>query len=207
MEGSGMAFSITQLIEERQDDQYALHKSYINPSLTRVLGIIGFNKKYVRGKGAYLWDIEGNRYLDLLAAYGVFNLGRDHPVVNRVMQEVLTLERPTLVKMDVPLLSGLLAEELVKRMPPGLDAVFFANSGAIAVDTAFKFARAAMGRPRILFLDHAFHGLTLGTLPATNPSLDLPSQTSVRPGEVLVTGWEPRSISSYLTLVLLLSVS
>jgi len=161
-----MAFSITQLIEERQDDQYALHKSYINPSMTRVLGIIGFNKKYVRGKGAYLWDIEGNRYLDLLAAYGVFNLGRDHPVVNRVLQEMLTLERPTLVKMDVPLLSGLLAEELVKRMPPGLDAVFFANSGADAVDTAFKFARAATGRPRILFLDHAFHGLTLGTLPA-----------------------------------------
>jgi len=62
-----VAFSITQLIEERQDDQYALHKNYINPSMTRVLGIIGFNKKYVRGKGAYLWDIEGNRYLDLLA--------------------------------------------------------------------------------------------------------------------------------------------
>jgi acetylornithine/succinyldiaminopimelate/putrescine aminotransferase len=66
--------------------------------------------------------------------------------------------------MDCPLLAGLLAEELVKRMPAGLDAVFFANSGADAVDTALKFSRAATKRPRTLYLDHAFHGLTLSTL-------------------------------------------
>jgi ornithine--oxo-acid transaminase len=77
---------------------------------------------------------------------------------------MLWLERPNLVKMDCPLLAGLLAEELVKRMPPGLDAIFFANSGADAVDTAVKFARAATKRPRMLYLDHAFHGLMLGTL-------------------------------------------
>lgn len=159
-----MTFSIAQLIKERQDEQYALHRQYINPSLARVLGIIGFDKSYVRGEGAYLWDVEGNRYLDLLAAYGALNLGRNHPVVKQVMQEMLSLERPNLVKMDCPLLAGLLAEELVKRMPPGLDAVFFANSGADAVDTALKFARAATGRSRVLYLDHAFHGLTLGTL-------------------------------------------
>jgi acetylornithine/succinyldiaminopimelate/putrescine aminotransferase len=94
----------------------------------------------------------------------VFNLGRGHPTVKQVMQEVLDMARPNLVKMDCPLLAGLLAEELVKRMPPGLDAVFFANSGADAVDTAIKFARAATKRPRVLYLDHAFHGLTLGTL-------------------------------------------
>jgi len=76
-----MTFSIAQLIKERQDEQYALHQQYINPSLARVLGIIGFDKSYVRGKGAYLWDNEGNRYLDLLAGYSVFNLGRNHPVV------------------------------------------------------------------------------------------------------------------------------
>jgi ornithine--oxo-acid transaminase len=159
-----VAFSLAEQIEKRQGEQYALHRRYLNTSLARVQAIIGFDKIYTRGEGAYLWDADGNRYLDLLSGYSVFNLGRRHPVVIEVMQEVLGMARPNLVKMDCPLLAGLLAEELVKRMPPGLDAVFFANSGADAVDTALKFARAATKRPRVLYLDHAFHGLTLGTL-------------------------------------------
>ena len=159
-----MTFSLAQLIEQRQGEQYPLHSRYINPSLARVQGIIGFDKVYTRGQGAYLWDAEGNRYLDLLAGYAVFNLGRGHPGIKQAMHEILDLERPNLVKMDCPLLAGLLAEELVKRMPPGLDAIFFANSGADAVDTGLKFARAATRRPRVIYLDHAFHGLTLGTL-------------------------------------------
>jgi ornithine--oxo-acid transaminase len=159
-----MTWSIEQLFEGRQAEQYELHKRYINTSLARAQEIIGFNKIYARGKGSYLWDTDGNRYLDLLSGYSVFNLGRGHPALKQAIQDVLALDRPNLVKMDCPLLSGLLAEELVKRMPPGLDAVFFANSDAEAVDTALKFARAATQRPRVLYLDHAFHGLTLGTL-------------------------------------------
>jgi ornithine--oxo-acid transaminase len=159
-----MPFSLTQLIESRQADQYSLHARFISPHMARVQAIIGFDKLYTRGEGAYLWDVDGNRYLDLLSGYSVFNLGRGHPVIKQAMQEALMLDRPNLVKMDCPLLAGLLAEELVKRMPPGLEAIFFANSGADAVDTALKFARYATKRPRVLFLDHAFHGLTLGTL-------------------------------------------
>ena len=159
-----MAYSIAKLIEGRQGEQYALHKQYINASLARAQAIIGFDKIYTRGEGAYLWDAEGHRYLDLLSGFSVFNLGRGHPIVKQVMQEVLALDRPSLVKMDCPLLAGMLAEELVKRMPAGLETVFFANSGAEAVDTALKFARAATKRPRMLYLDHAFHGLTLSTL-------------------------------------------
>ena len=159
-----MIYSIAKLIERRQGEQYPLHKQYLNASLARVQAIIGFDKIYTRGEGSYLWDAEGNRYLDLLSGYSVFNLGRGHPVVKQAIQDILSLDRPNLVKMDCPLLAGLLAEELVKRMPAGLNAVFFANSGADAVDTALKFARAATKRPRMLYLDHAFHGLTLSTL-------------------------------------------
>lgn len=148
-----MTFSIVQLMERRKCEQYALHRQYINASLARVQRIIGFDKIYVRGEGSCLWDADGKRYLDLLSGFGVFNLGRSHPVVKQAIQDVLGVDRPTLVKMDCPLLAGLLAEELVKRMPPGLDAVFFANSGADAVDTALKFARAATKRPRTLYLD------------------------------------------------------
>jgi acetylornithine/succinyldiaminopimelate/putrescine aminotransferase len=160
-----MAFSIAQLIESRQSEQYPLHLKHINPPLARVQAIIGFDKLYTRGEGAYLWDEDGNCYLDLLSGHSTFNLGRNHPVVRQVMHEILDLDRPNLVKMDCPLLAGLLAEQLAQKMPANLEAVFFGNSGADAIDTALKFARAATRRPRILYLDHAFHGLTLGTLP------------------------------------------
>ena len=173
-----MTFSIAKLIQDRQGEQYPLHARYINESLARVQSIIGFDKIYTRAEGCYLWDADGNRYLDLLSGYSVFNLGRNHPVVKQVIQELLTLDRPNLVKMDCPLLAGLLAEELVKRMPPGLESLFFANSGADAVDTALKFARAATKRPRVLYLEHAFHGLTLGTL-------------AVNGGEQFRRGFEP----------------
>ena len=173
-----MPFSLAKLIEARQADQYALHMKYISPHMARVQQIIGFDKIYTRGEGAYLWDIDGVRYLDLLAGYSVFNLGRGHPAIKQAMMEFLNLERPTLVKMDCPLLAGLLAEELVKRLPPGLDAIFFANSGADAVDTAIKFARYATKRPRVVYLDHSFHGLTLGTL-------------SINGGDAFKKGFEP----------------
>jgi ornithine--oxo-acid transaminase len=173
-----MSFSLSKLIDERQVDQYDLHLKYISPHMARVQRIIGFDKIYVRGEGAYLWDADGVCYLDLLAGYSVFNLGREHPVIRQAMSEYLNLKRPTLVKMDCPLLAGLLAEELVKRMPPGLDAIFFANSGADAVDTAIKFARYATKRPRVVYLDHSFHGLTLGTL-------------SINGGEDFRKGFEP----------------
>jgi len=160
-----MTWSLGELIEKRRPEQYGLHRRYVNPSLARVQSIIGFDKLYRRGEGAYLWDADGNRFLDLLSGYSVFNLGRGHPVVKQAMHDALSLDRPNLIQMDCPLLGGLLAEELVKRMPPGLDAVFFANSGSEAVDTALKFARAATRRPRVLYLHHAFHGVTLSTLP------------------------------------------
>ena len=159
-----MSSSLAETIRRRQPDQYALYGRYVNPALAKVMAIIGFDRIWVKGEGAYLWDEGGERYLDLIAGYGTYNLGRDHPLVRQALEEALRLQRPNLVEMDCPLLAGLLAEGLVARMPPGLDTVFFANDGADAVDTALKFARAATARPRVLYLDHAFHGVMLGTL-------------------------------------------
>ncbi|MGB9723698.1 MAG: aspartate aminotransferase family protein [Chloroflexia bacterium] len=181
-----MAFSLVEQIERRQAEQYDLHMKYLNPYMARVQRIIGFDKIYTRGEGAYLWDVDGNRYLDLLSGYSVFNLGRGHPVVKQAMMEFLSLDRPTLVKMDCPLLAGLLAEALVQRMPPGLEAVFFANSGADAVDTAIKFARCATKRPRVVYLNHAFHGLTLGTLPINGGEDFKKGFEPLLPGTVMV---------------------
>lgn len=163
-QGRGATFSLADTIARRQADQYAAYARHVNPLLARVLPIIGFDKVWVRGDGAYLWDRTGDRYLDLIAGYSVYNLGRDHPVVRAALEEALALQRPNMVEMDCPLLAGLLAEELAARMPPGLDIAFFGNDGSDVVDTALKFARGATGRPRVLYLQHAFHGVMLGTL-------------------------------------------
>jgi len=158
---------IKGIIGRREGENYELHRKYLNPLLARVLSIIGYDVVYVRGEGPWLYDADGNRYLDFLSGYSVFNLGRNHPVVKAALMEVLELDRPNLVQMDCPLLAGLLAErllEVTKRAFPDLGRVFFTNSGTEAVEGALKFARAATGRPRFLHLEHSFHGLTLGAL-------------------------------------------
>jgi ornithine--oxo-acid transaminase len=158
---------IAKLIDDRLGAQIELHKRYVNPALARVLQIIDYNVNYVRGEGAYLYDRDGNRYLDFLAGYGVYQLGRSHPVLKKTLHDLLDLDRPNLIQMDCPLLAGLLAERLIEyagRAYLGLDAVFFTNSGAEAVEASLKFARAATKRDRFIYLDHAFHGLTLGAL-------------------------------------------
>src|SRR5260370_22671940 len=66
--------------------------------------------------------------------------------------------------MDCVLVRGWLAEALVKRTSPHLNAVFFCNSGTEAMEGALKFARAATGRQRVVSLASAFHGLTIGSL-------------------------------------------
>jgi len=128
-----------------------------------MLHAIGFDKVYERGEGAYLFDRDGNRYADFLTGFGVFGVGRNHPVVRRALQDVLDGELADLVQFDCALLPGLLAERLLAKAP-GLDRVYFCNSGTEAVEAALKFARYATGRKRIIYCDHAFHGLTAGSL-------------------------------------------
>lgn len=159
-----MPFDLKSQIIRRQGENYSLHDRYINPTFAKVLKIIGFDRVYAKGEGAYLWDREGNRYLDFICGYGVFNLGRNHPTIHQALKDYLDLSYPNLVKMDAPLVSGLLAEQLVKRMPSGLDTVFFGNSGTEGVETALKFSRAASGRFKTLYTKSAFHGLSYGSL-------------------------------------------
>jgi ornithine--oxo-acid transaminase len=158
-----MPIDIHQLLAERAAEKYELYDRHLNSQMVRVLKTIGFDRNYVRGQGAYLFDKNDDRYLDLLSGFGVFAVGRNHPTVIGALQQVLTAELPNLVQMDVSLLSGLLAERLLPKLR-GMEKMFFCNSGAEAVEAALKFSRAATGRDRVLFCDHAFHGLTYGAL-------------------------------------------
>ncbi len=159
-----MTFSITELLNNRRGDNFSLHEHHLNNQMVRVLKTIGYDRIYTKAQGQYLYDDQGQEYLDLLSGFGVFALGRNHPVVKSALREVLDADLPDLVQMDVSLLSGLLAEKLVHLTPAPLTRLFFCNSGAEAVEAAIKFARYTTGRSRILHCEHAFHGLTLGAL-------------------------------------------
>ncbi len=159
-----MPFDLKQVLNERQGENFSLHAKYISPQLPRVLGTLEFNRFYVKGEGCYLVDDKGERYLDFLSGFGVFALGRSHPAVVGALHQALDADLPNLVQMDCSLLPGVLAEQLVARAHAGIERVFFTNSGAEAVESAIKFARAHTGRSRILYCDHAFHGLTTGAL-------------------------------------------
>ena len=158
-----MTFDLNELLAARRGENYQLQTKFANHQVPRMLHAIGFDKVYEKADGCYLTDADGNRYLDMLAGFGVFGLGRNHPVVRKALHDLLDAGLADMVQFDAPLLAGLFAEKLLARAP-GLDRVFFCNSGSEAVEAALKFARAATGKPRILYLDHAYHGLTVGTL-------------------------------------------
>jgi len=158
-----MSHDYAALFAEREHERFALHERHLNEQMVRVLKAIGYDVGFTRGSGQYLYDRTGDRYLDLLSGFGVFALGRNHPVLREALVSVLDAELPNLVQMDVSTLAGVLAERLLARVPY-LDKVFFANSGAEAVEAAMKFARSATGRPGLVYCDHAFHGLSYGAL-------------------------------------------
>ena len=131
--------------------------------MVRVLKTIGFDVRFRAGRGQYLFDQDGKRYLDLLSGWGVFAIGRNHPSLRETLKGVLDSDLPNLVQMEVSTLAGVLAERLL-RYAPYLQKAFFANSGTESVEAALKFARSATGRPGLVYCSHAFHGLTYGAL-------------------------------------------
>src|ERR1700678_1242351 len=159
-----MPFDVAESLRARHGENYELHDKYMNHQLARVLKTIGFDQFYVRGEGSYLFDAEGQRYLDFLSGFGVYALGRSHPALKKALHQAIDLDLPNMVQMDCSLLAGLLAEQLVGRCGEEINRVFFCNSGAEAIESAIKFSRQTTKRPRILFAEHAFHGLTTGAL-------------------------------------------
>lgn len=123
----------------------------------------------VRGEGAYVWDADGRRYLDLLGGIAVNVLGHAHPTLTAAISAQLgTLGHisnffasPTQVALAERLLELSGANEVAGSR------VFFTNSGTEANEAAFKMARRT-GRPRVLALEGAFHGRTMGALALTH---------------------------------------
>jgi ornithine--oxo-acid transaminase len=155
---------VAEILSTRAGEEFQLADRYLNHQFVRVLRTLGFDREWANASGAYLVDREGQRYLDMLGGFGVFALGRNNEAVRDQLEGMLAARTPNLPQMGVSLLAGVLAEQLLARVPPRLEAALFTNSGAESVEAAIKLARAATGRPRILYCEHGFHGLTLGAL-------------------------------------------
>jgi acetylornithine/LysW-gamma-L-lysine aminotransferase len=119
----------------------------------------------VRGQGASLFDAEGVEYLDCSSGHGVANLGHAHPKI----AEALYKQANTLITLFESFPNDQRAQlmEKITALVPGLDRVFFCNSGTEAVEAAFKFARISTGRKNFIAAMRAFHGRTYGALSAT----------------------------------------
>jgi ornithine--oxo-acid transaminase len=161
---SSQRTDLGDLIAARAGEAMELNQRYLNRQLGRVVKTLGFDREWVKGRGEFLIDASGEQYLDLYAGYGVFSLGRNHPVVRDQLMSVMAAEPANLPQIGVTTLAGVLAEELVGRAPDPIDACVLCSSGTEAVEAALKLARAATGRSRIVFCERAFHGLTLGSL-------------------------------------------
>ena len=119
----------------------------------------------VRGQGASLFDVDGVEYLDCSSGHGVANLGHAHPKI----AEALYKQASTLITLFESFPNDQRAQlmEKITGLVPGLDRVFFCNSGTEAVEAAFKFARISTGRKNFIAANRAFHGRTFGALSAT----------------------------------------
>src|SRR5262249_45789526 len=157
---------ISELVAARGDESLDLWAKTINPQFARVLKTIGFDRRWTRADGAYLYDDKGRRYLDMLGGFGMFNVGRNNPRVRAALIEALELDLPGGVQLGASPLPPLLAEALLARTPPRLRRGLFASRGTEGGGAGVKRGRDPTGRPRVVSLEHAFHGLTLGSLSA-----------------------------------------
>ncbi len=121
-----------------------------------------------RGEGVFVWDEEGNRYLDLTAGWGVTCLGHSHPAIQSALmaQAARIMQNPNSGLTYSPVRARLLSR-LADILPANLKRVFFANSGAEANDAALKLARKVTGRPVVIAAEGSFHGRTISTASAT----------------------------------------
>ncbi len=158
-----------------------------------------------RGEGAYVWDTDGNRYLDFTSGIGVTNTGHCHPRVVGAIQEQAArfIHAQVNIYYHEPLFR--LAETLRRVVPPRLDSFFFSNSGAEAVEASVKLARHATGRPNVIVFQGSFHGRTAQTMAMTTSKTVYRVNYQPLPAGVFVApypywyryGWGPEQTSQW----------
>ncbi|TMC41173.1 MAG: aminotransferase class III-fold pyridoxal phosphate-dependent enzyme [Chloroflexi bacterium] len=146
---------------DSQEEWLARERAHLSQVLYRYTPLV-----IDRAQGSYLYTVEGRRYLDFASGIAVTNLGHSHPVVIEAAKAQLDkLVHTSVVAHHQPAIQ--LAERIAALAPGKLEKVFFANSGAEAVEGAIKLARYTTGRSALIAFQGAFHGRTYGALSLT----------------------------------------
>jgi acetylornithine/N-succinyldiaminopimelate aminotransferase len=140
------------------EEERELEARYYQPVFTR-------DMKIVRGRGAKVWDEEGNEYIDLVAGIAVASTGHCHPAV---VEAICRQARELIHCSNLYYIPG--QAELAKRLSEitGLSKVFLTNSGTEATEAAIKLARVRTGRKEFVAFTHGFHGRSTGALAVTH---------------------------------------
>ncbi len=140
----------------------------------------------VRGEGVYLYDADGNQYLDFTSGIGVTNTGHSHPKVVEAIRE--QAQHLIFGQMNIVIPPGMVevAEKLNKVTPASIDSFFFTNSGAEATEAAVKLAKHATGKRNTIVFQGSFHGRTHQTMAMTTSKTVYRDDYQPLPGGVFV---------------------
>lgn len=158
-----------------------------------------------RGEGIYLYDADGNQYIDFTSGIGVINTGHCHPKVVQAIQDQASSLIFGQMNIVVPPATVALAEALNQITPPGIDTFFFSNSGAEAVEASVKLARHATGKKNIVVFQGSFHGRTAQTMAMTTSKYIYRHQYQPLPSGVFVApfpythyyGWDEETTINF----------
>ncbi len=178
-------------IEEYLSSSDHLSRRHIHPRLLKMFELGGMSVAFTRADGPYLYDKDGNRWLDFLAGGGVYYLGRNHPRIHQALIDVLSMNLPNLGVGSASALGGLLAGKLIEHAGPHFSKVVFANAGSEATEVALRFARQVTRRRRFLFVEGAFHGRSYGAISVCGFSQ---MRTNIEPAMPVCTPIPPNDI-------------
>jgi len=158
-------------------------------SPVRAFGAVGGTPRFfARGQGPYLWDVDGNRYVDLVCSWGPLIAGHAHPTVVAAVQAATargtSFGAPTEAEVE-------LAEEVARRVP-AVERLRLVSSGTEAAMSAVRVARAATGRPKLVKFAGCYHGHADGLLAAAGSGVatlglpDSPGVTAAQTADTLV---------------------
>lgn len=138
------------------------YRKYFAPAYSKSTDLV-----MEKGKGMYLWDVDGKKYIDWVQGIAVNALGHCHPrVIDAAKKQIDKLITASFNVVSYPTTLEL-ARRIAEVTPEGLDSIMFSNGGAEATDAALKAARVITGRPDIIAFKGSFHGRTMGAASIT----------------------------------------